>query len=135
MYRFSKRSEDNLWTCHDELIRLFNEVIKHADCSVLCGHRGQTMQDEYFHSGMSKKRWPFSRHNAVPSLAVDVAPYPIDWEDTRRIYMFVGTVRGIAAMKDIPIRVGADWDGDMQVKDQNFHDTPHFEYIGEEDEN
>jgi peptidoglycan L-alanyl-D-glutamate endopeptidase CwlK len=114
-------------------VRLFKEVIKHWDCTILCGHRGKELQNEYFHQGLSKKEFPNSMHNGTPSLAVDVAPYPIDWEDTRRIYMFVGFVRGIAAIIDVPIRCGADWDGDMQVKDQNFHDTPHFEYVGEDE--
>jgi len=60
---------------------------------------------------------------------VDVLPYPIDWKDTKRMYMFVGFVRGIATSMNIKIRCGADWDGDTQVKDQNFNDLSHFELI------
>jgi len=127
MPAFGERSRNNLVTCHEDLQKLFNEVIKHYDCSVICGHRGQEEQDKAFHNGFSKLKFPESKHNKMPSLAADVVPYPIDWDDTRRFYMFVGIVRGIAAGMNISIRCGADWDGDMEVKDQNFHDLPHFE--------
>jgi len=127
MPKFGERSSNNLQTCHEDLQKLFHEVIKHFDCSVICGHRGQEEQDKAYHDGRSKLKFPQSKHNKMPSLAADVVPYPIDWNDTRRFYMFVGIVRGIAAMMSIPIRCGADWDGDMEVKDQNFHDLPHFE--------
>jgi peptidoglycan L-alanyl-D-glutamate endopeptidase CwlK len=131
MFYFGERSRRNLATCHEELQRLFNEVIKHFDCSVICGHRGQEEQDEAYHRGHSKLKFPDSKHNKMPSLAADVVPYPINWDDLDRFYMFVGIVRGIAAMMDIPIRCGADWDGDMDLKDQNFHDLPHFELLEE----
>jgi peptidoglycan L-alanyl-D-glutamate endopeptidase CwlK len=127
MPKFSQFSRNNLETCHDDLQKLFNEVIKHFDCRVICGHRGKEEQDKAYHDGYSKLQFPESKHNKMPSLAVDVVPYPVDWDDTRRLYMFVGIVRGIAAMMKIPIRCGADWDGDMEIKDQNFHDLPHFE--------
>jgi hypothetical protein len=124
---FGKQSRKNLESCHEDLQKLFNEVIKHFDCSVICGHRGQEEQDRAFHDGRSKLKFPESKHNKTPSLAADVVPYPIDWKDTERFYMFVGVVRGIAAMMGISIRCGADWNGNMEIKDQNFHDLPHFE--------
>ena len=129
MPKFGTRSRTNLESCHEDLQKLFNEVIKHYDCTVICGHRGQAEQDQAYHDGRSKLRFPESKHNKTPSLAADVVPYPIDWNDIERFYMFVGIVRGIAAMMEIPIRCGADWDGDMEVKDQNFHDLPHFELL------
>ena len=127
MPTFGERSRNNLQTCHEDLQKLFNEVIKHFDCSVICGHRGQEEQDKAYHDGRSTLKFPESKHNKMPSLAADVVPYPVDWEAKQRFYMFVGIVRGFAAMMDIPIRCGADWDGDMELKDQNFHDLPHFE--------
>lgn len=129
MPKFGTRSTNNLATCHEDLQKLFNEVIKHFDCSVICGHRGQEEQDKAFHEGYSTLKFPASKHNKMPSLAADVIPYPVDWEDHKRFYMFVGIVRGIAAEMKIPIRCGADWDGDMEVKDQRFHDLPHFELL------
>lgn len=129
MPTFSQFSKNNLETCHEDLQRLFNEVIKHFDCRVTCGHRGQEEQDKAYHDGKSQLKWPESEHNKMPSQAVDVIPFPVNWDDTRRFYMFVGIVRGIAAMMEIPIRCGADWDGDMEFTDQTFHDLPHFELL------
>lgn len=137
MPQFGKRSMDNLVTCHDDLQILFSEVVVDFDCSVICGHRTKEDQDAAFNAKpqRSKVQWPNSKHNQIPSIAADVIPYPVDWEDHRRFYMFVGIVRAYAARlyargdMQYKIRCGADWDGDMEVKDQNFHDLPHVELI------
>ena len=135
MSHFSRRSIERLETCHPELEELFREVVLHFDCAVLCGHRGQEEQDEAFYAGRSKLKWPQSKHNQVPSLAVDVAPwYPdpphIRWNDRERFYYFAGVVQGLAISLDIPLRWGGDWDRDTEVKDQSFFDLPHFELMG-----
>jgi peptidoglycan L-alanyl-D-glutamate endopeptidase CwlK len=77
--------------------------------------------------GHSKVRYPNSCHNVNPSLAVDAAPYPIDWLDHERFIYFGGYVKGIAAQLKIPIRWGGDWDGDFTLKDNLFNDYAHFE--------
>lgn len=139
-YQWSPISAARLATCDPKLQALFNEVIKYVDCSVTCGHRGQEEQNEAYRTGHSQLEWPESKHNRQPSVAVDVVPYPIEWpigtmdreEYARclgRWYMFVGFVRAIAAKQGIKVRCGADWDGDFEVKDQNFHDLPHFELV------
>jgi peptidoglycan L-alanyl-D-glutamate endopeptidase CwlK len=124
---FSKRSLEKLDACHPDLQRLFKEVVKHFDCTILCGHRGEGEQNEAYHSGRSKLKFPESKHNGMPSDAVDVAPYPIDWNDKERFYYFAGVAKGIATMMDIPLRWGGDWDSDTQVHDQTFFDLPHYE--------
>ena len=129
MPKFGKRSKKNLAQCEGQLQDLFNEVIRYFDCSVICGHRNEHDQNEAFHSGRSKIKWPNGTHNSKPSYGVDVLPYPIEWNNTDRMYMFVGFVRGIASSMNIKIRCGADWDGDFNTKDQSFHDLPHFELI------
>ena len=129
MPKFSKRSEDRLMTCDPQLILLFNRVIKDIDCTILCGHREKREQQKAYNEKKSKVQYPNSKHNKYPSLAVDVAPYPIDWEDLKRFYYFAGYVKGVAQTSGIKIRVGADWDGDFHWKDQNFHDLPHFELV------
>ena len=127
MPRFGRRSRKNLETCNEDLQELFNEVIKYFDCTVIQGHRGKEEQNKYFDEGKSKVKYPNGRHNANPSNAVDVVPYPIDWKDTDRMYYFAGFVKGVAASMGIPIRWGGDWDNDTEVKDTNFKDLPHFE--------
>ena len=127
MPRFGKRSKNALATCDDRLVDVFNEVIKTVDCSVLEGHRDQIKQNKYYEEGKSKVKYPKGRHNKYPSLAVDVAPYPIDWADRERFHLFAGFVLGIAKAMGITLRWGGDWDQDWTVKDNKFDDFPHFE--------
>ena len=127
MPKFGKKSTKRLLTCHKDLIRVFNEVINHIDCSVLEGHRGQERQDRLFDEGKTQVKYPHGRHNAIISNAIDVTPYPVDWEDRERQTLFAGFVLGIAKSMDINLRWGGDWDGDWQVQDNKFDDFPHFE--------
>jgi peptidoglycan L-alanyl-D-glutamate endopeptidase CwlK len=127
MPAFSAISRDRLDTCDHRLQVLFEEVVREYDCAVLVGHRGEAEQSAAFESGKSKLRWPESKHNSDPSLAVDVAPHPISWTNTKRFYHFAGYVKGLADLLDIPIRWGGDWDGDEDLDDQNFNDLVHFE--------
>jgi len=133
MPKFGKTSTTRLKDCHNDLQVLFKEVVKHFDCSVICGNRSQEDQDDAYNKGFSKVKYPNSKHNLFPSLAVDVIPYPIDWKDTKRMIYFAGFVKGIATKlkeeKKITnnIRWGGDWDSDTELKDNTFQDYPHFE--------
>ena len=129
MPKFSESSEKRLATCHPKLRELFQEVVKGYDCTVLCGFRGQDEQDSAFEKGTSKVKWPESKHNNFPSLAVDVAPYPIDWKDTNRFYHFAGYVRAVAERLGIKVRQGVDWNGNLDFKDESFFDGPHVEIV------
>ena len=100
MPSYSARSKARLETCDPKLQALFEEVIRHWDCTILEGRRDQATQDEYFRTGRSKVQWPNSKHNAIfPALsrAVDCAPYPIDWNDHKRFIHFAGFVLGVAS--------------------------------------
>lgn len=138
MYKYSVRSLKNLSEAHPMLQCLFMEVIKHWDCTILDGYRTEAEQNEAYRKGHSKLKYPKSKHNKKPSHAVDVTPYPVDWNDYRRMYMFAGFVKGIAActyynglykISDY-LRCGADWNGNRDINDQTFHDLPHFELVG-----
>ena len=127
MPRFGRKSKERLASCDPQLRDLFNEVIKHVDCSVLEGHRSGERQNKLYDEGKTKVRYPNGRHNANPSLAVDVTPYPVDWEDRERQTLFAGFVLGIANSMGIKIRWGGDWNMDFHVQDNKFDDFPHFE--------
>ena len=142
MYKWSKQSLKHKETCHPLLQTLFDEVLKEVDCKYLCGTRSKAEQERLYALNLTKVHFPHSKHNAYPSLAADVVPYPVIWPDKKstlekysldlgRLYMFVGYVKGIAFELGIPIRAGADWDSDFQVSDQSFHDLPHFELKGD----
>ena len=127
MPKFSRKSLSKLETCDKRLQDLFLRVVKKFDCTILEGHRGKDRQNKLFNEGKSKLKYPKGKHNSLPSKAVDVAPYPIDWNDRERFTYFAGYVVGIAYQMGLKIRWGGDWDMDTQVKDNNFDDLPHFE--------
>ena len=127
MPKFGKKSRERLKTCDEKLQKVFNEVIKHVDCSVLEGHRSKDRQNKLYEEGKTKVKYPNGRHNRQPSSAVDVTPYPVDWKDRERQTLFAGFVIGVASQMGIKLRWGGDWDQDFQVVDNRFDDFPHFE--------
>jgi peptidoglycan L-alanyl-D-glutamate endopeptidase CwlK len=128
MPQFGKTSLEKLSTCHPDLQRLFNEVIKHYDCTIIEGHRSYEDQLKAFNTGKSKIK-SGGKHNHSPSLAVDVGPSPLNWKDKEKFYHFIGFVKATAIQLGIKIRCGGDWDSDNDLKDQVFFDLPHFELI------
>jgi hypothetical protein len=134
MPTFSEVSRRRLAECDPRIQAVVNEVIKHFDCVVLCGHRGKADQDAAVASGNSKTPWPRSKHNALPSLAADVAPFdrpsrPVDWDDRERLTFFAGFVLAVARMQGVPLRWGGDWNQDTRVADNSFDDLAHFELV------
>src|SRR5688572_10245030 len=128
MPTFGTVSRANLAECRAELQLLFNEVIKHVDCTVIDGARTIEEQRRNVAKGVSKTM--ASKHlpdSTGKSRAADVMPYPFNWSTIQRgldavkraeptmqvcrCYWFAGFVAGIAAARGIPIRQGVDWDG------------------------
>ncbi len=130
MPKLSERSLDILSSCHDELKQVLMEAIKIYDFTVLEGHRGETAQTIAVESGHSKTPWPESKHNKMPSLAVDIAPYPLDWTDWKRFYYLAGIIMATAAALRIDLRWGGNWDGG-DLDHQKFYDLPHFELVSD----
>ncbi len=135
MPRFGKTSSERLATCHPDIVKIMNvAIVDGPDFSIACGRRGKKEQDYAVAMGYSKVRFPDSKHNAKPlSLAVDVAPYPVDWDDLKRFHVLAGYIMAIAQMlyddDEIShlLRWGGDWDRDWCYTDQKWHDLPHFE--------
>lgn len=119
MSSFSEVSLNRLRTCHPALQRLFLHVVKKADCSVICGFRNKEDQDKAFADGFSRVQWPNGKHNKLPSEAVDVMPYPVDWNNVERMEEFSKVVKATAQELGIKVSWGGDWTG--------FVDRPHWE--------
>jgi peptidoglycan L-alanyl-D-glutamate endopeptidase CwlK len=107
------------------------------DCTIICGTRGKAEQNKYFEEGKSKLKWPNSKHNRNPSLAVDVAPFlhgSVSWKRDQLLY-FAGYVQSRAdqlrriGVISHEIRLGADFNMDGDVTNDNFKDEVHFELI------
>jgi peptidoglycan L-alanyl-D-glutamate endopeptidase CwlK len=129
---FGAASRERLATLHPDLQAVMNEAIQHRDFVIVSGHRGEAEQNKAFREGKSKLRWPNSKHNKKPSLAVDVAPYNaatrgIDWNDRAAFAALAGFIQGIAAARGLKLRWGGDWDQDGAVADERFVDMPHLE--------
>ena len=123
MPRFSKKSLRELDTCDPLLQYLFKEVVKHFDCSIIEGKRSLKEQKELLKEGATKTLK--SAH--LTGKAVDVYPYPVDFEDRDRWHYFGGFVLGTARQFGIDVIWGGDWDNDTKTKDNTFDDLMHFE--------
>jgi len=128
-YKFSPSSLKKLSECDSKLQDLFNEVLKTTDCIIVCGHRNQEDQDRAFQKGFSKVEFPNSKHNSLPSMAVDVMPYPLDWNARDRMVEFSKVVFEYANHLGIKVRWGGDFNGDGNLKNDPFVDMPHWELV------
>mgnify|MGYP003144080102 FL=1 len=126
MYRFGKRSKARLKGVKPELVNVLNELIKIMDVTIIEGLRTEERQKELVASGASKTK--YSKH--LEGKAVDLAPYPIDWEDRDRFHYMGGMIRGIAKQLNVNVRWGGDWDSDGETKDNGFDDLVHVELRG-----
>lgn len=138
MPRFGKLSTKNLGECDSRLQKIFNEVIKYYDCKIICGHRDEATQDYLYSIERTELQWPNGKHNVKPSMAIDVAPYPVVFPNKRKrpetyskelgkLYFFAGYVIATAKQMGITLRFGGDWDMDNDFLDNKFDDLFHFE--------
>ncbi len=126
----SNRSKEQLASCDIRLQKVVNLTLDFMDLVVIDGHREKKEQDEYFKSGKSRLEWPKSKHNVMPSLAIDMAPVRnliIPWEEVTLFYYFAGAVISCAKQIGVKLRWGGDWKGLHDFKKNEFNDLTHFE--------
>ena len=126
MFKFGKRSKERLKGVNPKLVNVLNELIKIMDVTIIEGLRTEKRQNELLAQGKSKTK--YSKH--LEGKAVDLAPYPIDWEDRERFHYMGGMIRGIGKQQGVDIRWGGDWDSDGEIKDNSFDDLVHVEIKG-----
>ena len=125
MARFGKKSKSRLKGVDTKLINVLNELIKIMDVTIIEGLRSEQRQNKLLQGGKTKTK--FSKH--IEGKAVDLAPYPIDWDDRDRFHYMGGMIRGIAKQLNTKVRWGGDWDSDGETKDNSFDDLVHVELI------
>ena len=139
MPAFGKASRERLATCDPALIEIMEEAIKHHDFTIVCGHRGKEDQDKAVAEGKSKRPWPTSAHNSLPSKAVDIAPFDAGtnallWgrspAERERFSRLAGLIEGIAVAKGYRIIWGGDFDMDENTAEGDSWDMPHIELVG-----
>jgi hypothetical protein len=117
----SASSRKKLIECHPDLQRLVHAVSDKIGLLVICGHRGKVEQNQAFMTGKSKLSWPHSKHNKLPSWAVDLAPDPLDWNDIAAFKELGAIVKDTASELGILIK----WGGDFIT----WKDYPHYELV------
>ncbi len=138
MPKFGKTSLQRLSTCHPDIQKVMNEAIKHYDFTILCGIRSAEEQFSLFKQGrkLVNGKWTkvgstvtnidginkLSKHNHSPSLAIDIAPFPIDWNDIARFKELSKVVKQAMVTVGVTLQWGGEW-----VK---FVDYPHYEIKG-----
>lgn len=135
MNKWGRQSARILSELDPRLQTVLNELLEWVDVSLICGHRGKDAQDDYFMRGVSKVKWPDSKHNTYPSLAVDLQPhpYPNNENDLRAALGYIaGLAMVIAARHGWQLRWGGDWNRNGSVVDNGFDDLFHLELHLEE---
>lgn len=120
-------STRRLLTCDPRLQLLCNDVITWFDFAVTEGHRSLARQAELYAQGRTTPgaivtwaRAGMSQHNTLPSLAVDLAPWPIDWDDLERFDELARMMKLAATIRGIELEWGGDWGGSKC-------DRPHYQ--------
>lgn len=84
---------------------------------------------KYAKPGVPKVTWlkdPLSSKHCFGE-AVDLAPYPIDWNDLKRFDALNKLMEQAAWAEKVDIRWGADWDEDGNPRERGESDSPHWE--------
>lgn len=127
MNKFSDKSRGLLSGCDQRLQDICCRAIEIMDFTVITGYRNKEDQDRAVAEGNSKLSWPQGKHNQFPSQAVDLAPYPVDFNDTSRFYVLAGIMLGVANAKNVKLRWGGNWNDDFNLRSNKFNDLGHFE--------
>ena len=149
MPKFSNKSKQLLKGVHPNLIKVMERAIEitEQDFSIICGVRTLETQRNLVKQGKSKTMK--SKHLVQVdgySHAVDVVPYPIDW-NLENFYPIAEAVRKASKELNINVRWGGAWitlnltektigelvkeysEARRKSGNKVFIDAPHFELI------
>ncbi|KDN14746.1 endolysin [Snodgrassella communis] len=142
MYKLSNRSLQRLYGVDASLVRVVKRAIELTDqdfmvtegvrtreqCCINYG-KGRTEQQcslkgvpvKYAQPSLSKVTWlnnPFASKHTT-GKAIDLIPYPVDWNDLKKFHMIATAMKQAAAELGVKIKWGGDW--------KKSKDYPHFE--------
>lgn len=124
-FKFGKKSLERLALCDERIQKLCQEMIRRSDfdLTITCGFRNEEDQNKAYNDKKSQVKWPNSKHNKFPSHAVDICPYPINWDKNDiRWHKMIALAYEVARIQGIKIRSG---------KFFAFEDFPHIELVEE----
>ena len=116
-YKLGTRSLQNLSGVHPDMQAVVKKAIEitDVDFTVIEGIRHLDRQKQLLKE--CKSTTLNSRH--ITGHAVDMVPWPVDWEDLDRFETMAEAMKDAAEELDISIVWGGDW--------KSFYDAPHFE--------
>lgn len=116
-YKLGLRSRQNLSGVHPDLVAVVERAIQitKQDFMVIEGIRNIDRQRQLVKAGASKTL--NSRH--LTGHAVDLCPYPVDWNDLGKFKAISEAVLEAAKELGIDVEWGGDW--------KKFYDGPHFQ--------
>jgi len=132
-YQFSARSLNNLKGVNPKLVAVVKRALELTtqDFVVIEGLRSQARQDELWAQGRTKPgpivTWTKDASTHGTGHAVDICPYPVDWNDHKKFDAIAEAMFAAAAELGVRLRWGADWDMDGKLRERGESDSPHFE--------
>ena len=153
MFQLSRRSMNRLNTVKAplRLVVLRAIQISEVDFMVLEGARTVARQHQLYGQGRTaaelqrvgvnpalarpserKVTWTLNSNHFADEAdglgrAVDLVPYPVDWNDLRKFDAIAKSMFAAAEELGVGIRWGADWDQDGNYRERGESDSPHFE--------
>ena len=131
-FKLGKTSLARLKGVDETLVNVVKRAIEisEVDFTVLEGVRTLERQRELYAQGRTAPgnivTWTMkSRH--IEGKAVDLVPYPLDWNDLEKFKKIKDAMFQAARELDVNLRWGADWDGDGKYREKGEYDSPHFE--------
>lgn len=131
-FKLGKTSLARLQGVDETLVNVVKRAIEisEVDFTVMEGVRTLERQRELYAQGRTAPgkivTWTMkSRH--IEGKAVDLVPYPLDWNDIEKFNKIKDAMFQAARELDVNLRWGADWDGDGKYREKGEYDSPHFE--------
>ena len=131
-FKLGKTSLARLQGVDETLVNVVKRAIEisEVDFTVMEGVRTLERQRELYAQGRTAPgkivTWTMkSRH--IEGKAVDLVPYPLDWNDIEKFNKIKDAMFQAAKELDVNLRWGADWDGDGNYRGKGEYDSPHFE--------
>lgn len=136
-YRFGLRSQANLIHVHPDLVRVVTLALRvsSVDFSIIEGRRTPARQKELYAQGRTLPgkivTWTMqSRHltgHAVDLLPINPQTKQGDWAFVRGFDLVAKAMKAASDELAIPIRWGADWNGNGVPHEKGEQDSPHWE--------
>ena len=123
MAKFGAESEAMLKGVDPRLVQICRMAILVMDFKVIDGVR--TLEEQRINVARGKSWTMNSKH--LDGLAVDLAPYPVNWQDNEMFCVLAGVMKAAAHTQGVKLRWGGDWNRNESTKDERNRDYGHFE--------